>query len=429
MDMDANKRIDLLTDTLNQGKENKMTANAQRLGEEFVRLALAIQQHMPGYVDSYFGPNEWMAQAKQAGKLPLQNLTERADLLAMGISQADDLEVQRRDFLARQVTAMQMSLRLLSGEKVSLAEEVQGLYDVQPKWKDESNFEEAHKEWDQTLPPGNSLAERMQAWNRSLEISVEKVQEILPVIIKRLRELTHQKFNLPEGESFSLEFVSDQPWSAYNWYLGGFQSRIEFNTDLPTKVNALAGLVAHEGYPGHHTELSIKEAKLIRDKKYYEHTLTLINSPSCVIAEGIATTALETVLTDAELEDWYREEILPRAGMTHIDAKRLIDIGNASRKMAALTGNAAFMLHDQHKSEDEISRYVQKYGLRTEKEARQTIKFISNPLYRSYTFTYPVGYALLQELFSRKDRDIYFKRLLEEPVTPGQIRAWIENRL
>ena len=404
-----------------------MTTSNQQLSKDFVKLALAVEQHMPGYVDSYFGPDEWMAEAKQAGKRPLPELTEEVERLAKSLSQADDWDAQRQDFLARQVTAMQMSLRLLSGEEVSLAEEVRALYDVQPGWQDESTFEAAQRELDAALPPGNSLPERMQAWSRSLEISVETVKEILPVIIRKLRELTRHKFGLPEGENFSLAFVSDQPWSAYNWYLGGFQSRIDFNTDLPMKVSALAGLVAHEGYPGHHTELSIKEEKLIRDRKYHEHTLTLINSPACVIAEGIATTALETVLTDAELEDWYHQEILPLAGMTHIDARRMIDIGRASRKMLAVTGNAAFMLHDQKRSEDEISRYVQKYGLRTEKEARQTLKFISNPLYRSYTFTYHVGYDLLQELFSHKERGPYFKRLLEEPVTPEQVRQWMKT--
>lgn len=404
-----------------------MLTTHEHLGEEFVRLALAIEQHVPGYVDSYFGPDEWMAQAKQAGKVPLQHLTERADQLARDLFQADELDSQRRDFLARQVKAMQMSLRLLSGEKVSLVEEVQGLYDVLPKWKDESNFEEAHRAWDQALPAGGTLTERIQAWNRSLEIPVGKVQEILPVIINKLRELTRQKFNLPDGENFSLEFVSDQPWGAYNWYLGGFQSRIDINTDLPTKVNTLADLMAHEGYPGHHTELSIKEAKLIRERNYDEHTLTLINSPSCVISEGIATSALETVLTEAELENWYREDILPMAGLMHIDAKRLTAMANASRKMTGLTGNAAFMLHDQQKSEDEISQYLQNYGLRTEKEVQKSIQFISNPLYRSYIFTYHIGYDLLEELFARRDREVYFRRLLEEPVTPSQVREWIQS--
>jgi hypothetical protein len=68
-----------------QGKDNLMRTTDPQPGEEFVRLALAIEQHMPGYVDSYFGPDEWMAQAKQAGKVPLPELTERADRLATGL--------------------------------------------------------------------------------------------------------------------------------------------------------------------------------------------------------------------------------------------------------------------------------------------------------------------------------------------------------
>jgi hypothetical protein len=212
---------------------------------------------------------------------------------------------------------------------------------------------------------------------------------------------------------------------AYNRYLGGYRSRIEINSDLPMEVNGLAITIAHEGYPGHHTELAMKEANLIRRRGYQEHLLTLINSPSSVIAEGIATSALETVLTDQELEDWYREEILPRAGISHLEAKIMIGIGRAERKTRSLWGNAAFMLHDQKKSTAEIISYLQKYEMSTEQEANRAIQFMSGPLDRSYIFTYTAGYDLLEELFSMADRDKYFARLLEEPVTPSQIREWI----
>lgn len=404
-----------------------MAKDDQHLDEEFVKLALAINEHLPGYVDSYFGPEEWVQEAKEAGKLALPNLTAQADQLATNISQAHGWDAQRRDFLARQITAMQMSLRLLAGEKVSLADEVRALYDVQPTWKDESDFIEAQKRLDQALPGSGPLKERLESWRKSLEIPVEKVKEILPLITKRLREMTREKFGLPEGESFTIEFVTNQPWSGYNWYLGNYKSRIEISTDLPIRVNGLAELMAHEGYPGHHTELSTKESKLIRQMDYQEHVLTLINSPSCVIAEGIATTARRTVLTDKELETWYREEILPRAGMIQLDPRIIIEVNQAVDKMSGLIGNAAFMLHDQKKSTQEISSYIQRYDLSTEKEAAKRIEFISNPLYRSYIFTYHVGHDLLEELFKRGDRDQYFARLLAEPVTPSQIREWIES--
>jgi hypothetical protein len=408
-------------------KEKEMTKGDLPLDEEFVRLALAVNEHLAGYVDSYFGPDEWAQEAKQAGKLPLPDLAYRADQLAMNLSQAEGWDAQRQDFLARQVRAMQMSLRLLAGEKVSLAEEVHALYDIDPTWKDESIVLEAHKTLDQILPGQGSLKERMDNWKKSLEIPVEKVRELLPFVTNRLRELTHKKFNLPEEESFTVEFVSDQPWLAYNWYLGKYRSRIEINTDLPAPVNGLAGLIAHEGYPGHHTELCIKESELIRQRKYQEHVLTLINSPFCVIAEGIATTALETVLTDDELKDWYQEEVLPRAGLAHLDAGLIMEIDRAGKQMAGLGGNVAFMMYDQNKSPDEIRAYLQKYALDTKEEADHAIKFISNPLDHTYIFTYHAGRDLLEELFAHGDRDQYFRRLLEEPVTPSQVREWIKN--
>jgi hypothetical protein len=397
----------------------------QEWGGRFVKLALAVDEHLPGYVDAYFGPEEWKVQAKQQGKLPLSDLTDQTHQLATDVSLADDMSAQRREYLASHVIAMQMSLRLLAGEKVSLADEVEALYDMRPAWKDEANFEEAHRLLDQVLPPGGSLKERTRAWERSLEISLERVKELLPTIVRKLRTLTNQKFGLPEGESFTVQFVSNQPWNAYNWYLGNFRSRIELNTDLPTRVSFLPILMAHEGYPGHHTDLTIKEKVLVQELKYFEFTVNLIKTPSAVMAEGIATTARETILTDDELEEWFREELLPIAGMDHIDPKRILAIGKAGRKLNGIDGNAAFMLHDQRKSKAEILRYLQNYGLSTEKEAEHTINFISNPLYRSYIFTYHMGYDLLDELFQHVDRDRYFRRLIEEPVTPGRVRQWI----
>ncbi|HSG42323.1 MAG TPA: hypothetical protein VLA72_04130 [Anaerolineales bacterium] len=403
-----------------------MDNNNQNLSDEYIKLAFAIEEYQPGYIDSYFGPEELKTQAAQAGKLPLQELTDKADQLANNISQAE-MDSQRKDFLARQVTAMKMSLRLLAGKTVPLAEEVKAIYDVQPEWVNESQFEEAHKELDSLLPQGDSIPERMQAWNRSLEISIEKAKELLPAISKRLKDITVQKFDLPDGESFSLEWVSDKPWAGYNWYLGNYKSRIDINSDVPVRINRLPDLMAHEGYPGHHTELSIKDEKLVQQKKFREHTIALINSPSCVTAEGIATSALETVLTDNQLEDWYRQELLPRVGLSHIDPKRILEIGNAGRKMGGIMGNVSFMLFDQSKDETETKEYLRKHGLATEQEINHAIRFVTEPLSRSYVFTYDIGYDLLEELFIHVDRDTYFKRLLEEPVTPSQVRQWIAD--
>ena len=90
-------------------------------------------------------------------------------------------------------------------------------------------------------------------------------------------------------------------------------------------------------------------------------------------------------------------------------------------------GNVSFMLFDQNKDETEAKEYLRKHGLATEQEINRSIRFVTAPLSRSYVFTYDIGYDLLEELFTHVDRDTYFKRLLEEPVTPSQIRQWIAD--
>src|SRR6188474_749273 len=94
--------------------ENEMTHTHQDVGEQFVRLALAIGEHRPEYVDAYFGPEAWKIQTQQDGKQPLPDLAEQIGQLTKDVSQTDALDAQRRDYLARHLTAMQMSVRLLS---------------------------------------------------------------------------------------------------------------------------------------------------------------------------------------------------------------------------------------------------------------------------------------------------------------------------
>lgn len=404
-----------------------MAQENQRVDEEFVKLALAINEHLPGYVDSYFGPAEWQQEAQQAGKFPLPDLTQRVEQLTSELSQANGWDPQRKDFLSHQIRAMQMSLRLLAGEEISLVEEVLAIYDVLPTWRDETQFLDYQHLLDEWLPQGDSLSQRLESWKKSLEISIEKAKELLPFVVTTLRERAHEKFDLPEDESFVVEFISDQPWMAYNRYLGGYRSLIEINTDLPLWLDQIVITIAHEGYPGHHTELTMKDQHLIRQKGYREHLVTLINCPSCVISEGIARSALETLFNDQELEDLYREEILPQTRMAHLDAKQIVAIMTAEKKINGLWGNAAFMLHDHKKSLEEVTSYLQKYEMSTKEEAQRAIRFMSGPLDRSYIFTYTLGVDLLNELFSMTDRDTYFERLLQEPVTPSQIRQWIKN--
>jgi hypothetical protein len=126
------------------------------------------------------------------------------------------------------------------------------------------------------------------------------------------------------------------------------------------------------------------------------------------------------------LIDWHREEIYPQAGFNHLDPQREFEIDQALRNLAGLSGNAAFMLHEDGLPAEEVSAYLQHYGLSTPQEANKAIEFLLNPLFRSYIFTYFFGRSLLKDLLARQpDPGSWFGRLLTEAVTPSQVRQWL----
>ena len=68
------------------------------------------------------------------------------------------------------------------------------------------------------------------------------------------------------------------------------------NTDLPVLSLSLPHLVAHEAYPGHHTEHTTKEVGLVRGRQFLEETIFLVGTPQCLLAEGLADLGLQVVM-------------------------------------------------------------------------------------------------------------------------------------
>lgn len=289
--------------------------------KDYVLLAFGIDAHFPGYVDAYYGPEEWRKESQEKGTQSLVVLIDFANQLAQEMAASNYLETARKICLTGQVKAMQTSLSFLQGKKISLADETEALYGVRPEWVDEFIFIETHRLLDELLLPGSTLAERMTNHKKILEVPVEKVSALLPEIVKMLRQRSRARFPLPEEESFEVVFVHDKPWGGYNNFLGGGRSRIEINTDLPEHITGLLDLLAHEGYPGHHTELSIKEARLVKDKGWLEFSMIPLLTPFSLLSEGIATRALDQLMTEEEQIAWEQDVLFPMADFSHLNAR------------------------------------------------------------------------------------------------------------
>jgi hypothetical protein len=396
-------------------------------GREYARLSFAIERHVPGFIDAYLGPDDIRAELDPndpvgAPPAPAGLVMAARDLLER--IPALDATEGRKGYLTKQVEAMLAIARGVAGEELPYREEVRLLFDIEPKATPEGVYDAAIADLDSLLPGDGPIVERMVAWWQSYVIPPEIARRLVDIILPELRARTQEFVDLPEDESIEIRMVQDQPWSGYNWYLGNGRSRVDLNTDLPIYAYRLTDLLAHEGYPGHHTEHALKE-RLYTEHGLGEHALQLINTPECVISEGIATLAEKMLFDPHELVRFRRECVYPAAGITG-DPEREVAIGAARRILRSVPGNAALLLHEEGRDQDDVVAYLQHYGLSTEAEARQRLRFIADPLWRAYIFTYHVGHELISDWLDQapSERRGRFRTLLREQVYPSQIAAW-----
>ena len=116
----------------------------------------------------------------------------------------------------------------------------------------------------------------------------DRLEPTLAAVIEAARTWTRDAVGLPEGEGVSLEIVHDVPWMAFCEYLGGLQSHISVNGDLPIAAVELLRLAIHETYPGHHAESCSKDQLLVRGRGWLEETILLVPTPQSLVSEGIA---------------------------------------------------------------------------------------------------------------------------------------------
>ena len=402
------------------------------LSQAYVSLAFGLERHIPGAIDGYMGPPELRPAADAPAPEPASLLAQAEELLA-AVEEAD-LPPSRVDYLLAQVRGMATMARKLTGERIDYVDEVRLYFDVEPERTPESVYDEAIAALDDALPGSGPVAARMIAYRQAYEVPVDAARAIVPAIIDEVRRRTVAFAPLPADESVELSFVQDKPWSGYNWYLGDCRSLIEINTDLPVKANALLDLMCHEGYPGHHTEHALKEARLYHERGYGEHAILLINTPECLISEGIATLAQSVIFAPGEAEQWQAEHILAPLGIAS-DPERDRQVADAQRTLRSVSANAGLLLHQDGAGEDEVVAYLSRYGLSSEDEARHRMRFVADPLWGPYVFTYHVGRDLLDAWLERDDaaeadtgesarwdrRQNRFRQLLETQVTPSAL--------
>ncbi|KUI02248.1 hypothetical protein [Mycobacterium sp. IS-3022] len=389
---------------------------------EYLLLGLRFDRVQEGYVDSFTGdPALRRAVAAEPPPDPA-DLARQAERLLAELPAG--LDQQRADYVGAHLRALACAGRKFAGEDVGFVDEVQAYFDVRISKGDPEQYRQAHRRLDEVLGGTGSLADRMQAYRAGEEIPPARLEECIHAFSSALRDRVRAEYPLPDAETVTYEVVTDKPWSGFNYYHGDYKSTVAVNADLRQQMSNLPRLVAHESYPGHHTEHCRKEAGLVEVRGQAEQTIFLVNTPQCLMAEGLADLALYAAIGP----DWgvWAGEIYADLGL-RFDGERAQAVSEAASALAEVRQDAALMLHDEHRDVDEVVEFLKRWLLVNDERARQMLRFLSSPLWRAYTSTYVEGYRLLRSWLDARPDDVSltqrFGTLLDEPLIPSALRA------
>ena len=270
------------------------------VARDYLLLGLRLDQHLPGTVDGYFGPAELKARVDMEPLRPPARLAEDALALRSRLD-AEVPEPDRRHWLDLQLIAAETQARVRAGESIPYLDQVERCLCLRPERRDDATFERAGEALDELLPGHDSLAGRLKAEDDAWTVPVDRVPAVVEALVARFRARAASLYALPEGESLRVSLVRGQPWSGYNWYDGGYRSRVDINLDLPIRLPNLVATVAHETYPGHHLEHAEKERRLVEELGRLESSILLINAPECLISEGLANLGVGIAARPEEL--------------------------------------------------------------------------------------------------------------------------------
>jgi hypothetical protein len=395
---------------------------------DYVQMTLEIGEREPGYVDAYYGPKEWQDAAKAAPR-SIADLAKEASALTSRVNAIqpdglDPLQRRRREFLLAQLRAATTRLRMNQGEKLSFAEEAQGLFGVRVQLKELSEYDPVLARIEKLVPGTGPLSERVDAFQERFTIPKERLKPVFDAAIQECKRRTAEHIALPAGENFTMEFVTGKSWSGYNYYKGNLTSLIQINTDLPIRISRAVDLGCHEGYPGHHVLNMLLEQRLARGRGWVEFTVYPLYSPQSLIAEGTANYGIDLAFPGEERLRYETQALYPLAGIPTRDANKYLDLLAATRDLTGARFTIAREFLEGRMTREQAVAATQKYQLVSKKRAEQLIDFTKE--YRSYVINYGLGQDMVQAYVeaagpSPKARWAAMERVISEPTLPSDL--------
>ncbi len=378
------------------------------VAESYVKLTLELGLYDPDYVDAYYGPPEWRPAPLDSGsaiEFPREKLLREADELisrldAVDTGRLEDIELRRLRFLRAHIASASARIELVGGATMSFDEESLALYDVVAPACNVDTLEAVLEELDRLIPGTGDLADRVEAYRARFVVPKDRIDTVFAAAIAEARGRTLRHIDLPAGESFDVEYVTDASWGAYNWYKGDYHSLIQVNIGLPFRISSPLGLACHEGYPGHHVQNVLVEKDMLRDRGWVEYSVQPLFCPQAVLNEGGANYGVEIAFPGDEQVAFAHDVLFPLAGLDPSRAGEYHRFEQLTKRLRGATVAAIRGYLDGEMTREEASRWLQRYALMSAERAERYIRF--GEQYRSYVVTYSVGLDMVRKYMERE---------------------------
>jgi hypothetical protein len=414
-----------------RGQAPQPDKRVDAIARDYVLLSLEIGEKEDGYIDAYYGPADLQERAKaEAAKLSLPDLARRTKDLQARVAaipaEGDSLDARRVRFLAAQLTAAATRLRMMQGEKLSFADEANGLFGVTPEIKPLESYDAVLAKIDTLVPGSGPLPERMEAFQNRFNIPTDRLKPVFDAAIAECKRRTLEHIALPKNESFTMEFVTGKSWSGYNYYKGNAHSLIQVNTDLPIRISRAVDLGCHEGYPGHHVLNALLEEKLTKGRGWIEFSVYPLYSPQSLIAEGSANYGIDLAFPGDDQLKFETATLYPLAGLPTAEAGKYLALSKAMHDLAGARMTIARDYLDGKISRAQAVQLSQKYQLQSKERAEKSLDFTDQ--YRSYVINYGLGQDMVRAYVEAagtdpKARWARMEKILSEPTLPSDLKG------
>ncbi|NNF48377.1 MAG: hypothetical protein HKN65_00855 [Woeseiaceae bacterium] len=406
-------------------------APSQDLGElanEYLFLELSMGLHDEAHVDAYFGP-EAFRDAAESEAMSLDDIRLAAgDLkgrLAAIDAGGDTMLALRIEGLIGRLVALDTRIAINKDEFLDFDEESLALFGSQAPEYDAAHFRAILDDIDALLPGDGPLSKRVEAFNDQFAIPLDKLPAVFEAAMAECRRRTLDYIDLPDGESFTIEYVNDKPWSGYNWYQGDAQSLIQVNTDFPIYISRAVDLGCHEGYPGHHTFNALLEENLVGGEGWIEYSLYPLFSPQSLIAEGSGNYGIDLAFPGDERVTFEKEVLFPLAGLDAANADTYYALAELLARLNFAGNEAARGYLNGEMTREEAAQWLQDFAMARADRSLQRTRFFD--AYRSYVINYNHGKAMVADYVEAGDADIdqrwtRFEKLLSSPLQPRHLQ-------